>query len=110
MSYSDAFEKLYAMTLDTKVITMTRYRRIAIYFGRMKMSELIEEKQGMDCNFDPATRSTALGYFANLTNIEWDIIKNDMMMSVDAMTDGEWKVKRTEWIYALDTFREFERD
>jgi hypothetical protein len=111
MTYSDAFESLYTLSLDMGLPTETKYKRVAMFLRRIRMAELIKSERGMlwTDNFkNEYKKELALCHVLNLTDVEWGKIKGAMMKyaTASAGTD-KWRSKRIEWVRALDTLRAF---
>jgi len=122
MKYSFAFERLYSMSLDINLMTEVRYKRVAIYIGRVMMSEAaiqfgVENKtrppNGM---VDWALKVTGdkeimIYHFLQLTDAEWGKIMPVMMRLANQSGGSDaWKVTRMGYVQDLDTLREFERE
>jgi len=61
--------------------------------------------------FAQEIKDRALELFPNLTDSEWNTIRENMVkIANDAIVNIYILNKRMDWICALDTFREFERE
>jgi len=118
---SEAYQKLYELSgdnsttgvtiLDARIIAATyptpnhNYERVAVYLMLVQLVWDVFRKT----KATKATKEETLILLAGLTDSEWEGIQKEMVLFVDggiaAMRDS-----RMEWIRALDTLREFERD
>jgi len=123
MAYSDAFQRLYQMSLHIDLYTEVQYKRVAIYIGRVMMAENGNARLVFRDKNEPATdlfawakelkglKEQILPHIIQLTDTEWEKICNCMMRYAEISAGTtEWKAKRIEWVHSLDTMREFERE
>ncbi len=102
------------MSLDANLRTEVKYKRVAEYFSRIGMVELGTDHIGRglartDEFTDAYKKELALCHFINLTNTEWEKIQGAMIKYVDeSRWSPAWKVRRIEWVRALDTLRAFQ--
>jgi hypothetical protein len=121
MKYSDAFQRLYQMSLNIDLYTEVQYKRVAIYIGRVMMAENSNGRlvsNGGRSVKDLHTwakelrglKEQILPHIIRLTDAEWEKIHKCMMKyaEISAGTPA-YRAKRIEWVHSLDTMREFER-
>jgi len=124
MKYSDAFERLYEMSLDDNLMSEVKYKRVATFIGRVMMANGDIDKHVRTVRKNsPASsilpwverlkgsKEKILPYVIQLTDAEWKKVRG-MMMKYAGLSQGspKWKSMRIEWIHALETLREFERE
>ena len=118
MKYSDAFESLHELSLNINLRTEVQYKRVAIFIGRVMMTERAEHNNRIhpqstmqwmeECK---GKKPIMIRHVIGLTDFEWETIKK-VMLKYASQSGGsdQWKYTRREFIYALDTMREFERE
>ena len=107
MKYSDAFLGLHKMSLDIDLTETIQHKRVAGYLTivrEMPHPSLLPPKWRK--RFDEH-RDVALGHFVNLTDSEWEEIREAMVSYVNRDKPSQWKTKRNNWVLALDTLRAF---
>jgi hypothetical protein len=122
MSYSDAFEWLDEKAVDLNLMVEVKYKRVAVYIGRVMMSEAAIQF-GIKNNTRPPNgiidwalkvkgdKESMLYNFLLLTDAEWEKIKPVMeRLAKQSGGSDAWKVKRMEYVCALDTLRAFEHE
>lgn len=121
MKYSEAFESLHNMSFDINLMVEAKYKRVAIYIGRVMMAESAI-RFGIDNNTRPphgiidwaqkvkGSKESVLYHVVRLTDYEWKKIMPVMVRLADQSGGSEtWKVTRKGYAQDLDTLREFER-
>lgn len=122
MRYSDAFERLYVMSLDISLMSEVKYKRVATFIGRVMMANgdmtsyvsgpkdrplttvlpWLEQLKG--------TKEKVLPHVIQLTDYEWKKVSAMMLLYAShSRGSPQWQSKRIEWVHALETLREFER-
>lgn len=116
MKYSDSFEQIHTMSLGIDLSTRVKYKRVAIYLGRVFMAH------GGSWRLSIGRRTPAfgkkdivLGIISGLTDLEWERVSGYMKCLVqDTGTSwradrqhAEWMKSRRGWIRDLDTVRAF---
>ena len=123
MKYSDAFQRLYQMSLHIDLYTEVQYKRVAIYIGRVMMAEngnahlVFHDKTVSSTELFgwakvvKGSKEQMLPHIIRLTDTEWEKIRTSMMRyaEISAGTPG-WKEMRIGWVHSLDTMREFDRE
>lgn len=100
-----------------------KYKRVATFIGRVMMSNGDIDKHVGTVSKNPAssilpwveklkgTKEKVIPLVLQLTDVEWKKV-SAMMMTYAGLSQGspKWKSMRIEWVHALDTLREFERE
>ena len=100
------------MALDTNLRTLTKYKRVAHYLGRIAMADLRPDLDSLAIVHDDLTldeiKDLALQHLVEITDVEWKMIQGAMRgyASRSAGTD-KWRAMRVDWVRALDTLRAF---
>jgi len=108
MKYSEAFENLFNMSLDTNIVAHTKQEGIAFFLGRIAMAE---KRMGSIAGVEKYLnyKEGALQHLVEITDIEWTMVREVMEEHISSSSASTWwKAMRMEWVYALDTLRAFE--
>jgi len=123
MKYSYAFEQLHEMSLILNLRTSVKYKRVAIFIGRVMMVDSGMRSYVVGIKTRPITvffpwskdligfKEKILPYVVQLTDSEWKKIHYTMIKNLNHLGGiSHWKTKRREFVYSLGTMREFDRE
>ena len=106
MSYSDAFDRLYTMTLDAPLQTSPRYKRVSLYiFHVMTLSSANHRRKFVGSS--NGKKDIVIEHLCGLPDSEWSILQATMLDYAINTGVKEWSEKRVGWVCELDTIRAF---
>jgi hypothetical protein len=117
MKYSDAFDRLYALSLEIPMKTEQKYKRIGIFISNVLLIDYFSHWPWDQQNSYIGKKDIMIEHICDLTDFEWDAIKEHMIgvlgmeivagMGVVAGESKDLREKRIGWIHDLDTLRAF---
>jgi len=112
MGYSDAFDKLYTLTLETPLETEPKYERIGLYICNVLFTEYYrpEPRAGRKCYV--GRRDIVVEHICGLTDFEWNELQVAMFNIIqrntsNGTTSSALTERRFDWVNGLDTIRAF---
>jgi hypothetical protein len=115
MKYSDAFDKLYALTLeapfDIRLFMKPRYKRVGVYIWNVMIVDHATFRERLlseDVELYDGKKDIMIEHFCGITDSEWDTLQTVMLDYAENYSGtSRWKGWRVGWIRALDTLRAF---
>ena len=113
MRYSDAFDKLYALTLETSLETEPKHERIGLYICNVLfVAHYHSQKIHFSNKCYVGKKDIMVEHVCGLTDSEWDELQVTMCDIIkrnkgNGTTSLALTNRRFDWVSGLDTLRAF---
>lgn len=113
MSYSDAFDKLYTMTLETPLETEPKYERMGLYVCNVLFVEYYPSQKIHSSNkCYVGKKDIVVEHVCGLTDYEWGVLQVAMFEIIqrnkgNGTSSIGLTMRRIDWVHLLDTIRAF---